>query len=127
MEDTGNRSFSQSPTPPTLMRLEEGRQSQAPTTKGTEPIVLPDLVHFACDSEALSLPSKTTLSCLFLVSAFVRVSDMLSYLLSACANLRALFLLFILPVMFWPKIFALMPSTQIPCQRGFPGKSVWFP
>ena len=63
------------------MRLEEGRWSQAPTPKGTELVVLPDLVHFACDSEALLLPSKTTLSCLFLVSAFVRVSDMLSYLL----------------------------------------------
>ena len=77
------------------MRPKEGRQSQAPTPKGTELIV-----HFACDSDALSLPSKTLLSCPFLVSAFVCVCDNVVISISACANLRALFLLFILPVMF---------------------------
>ena len=122
----GNRPSS---TPPTLLlrRPVEGRWSQAPTQKGTKLIVLPDLVHFTCGSETLSLPSKSTLSCLFLVSPFVRVNDMLSYLFSACANLRAPSLLFILPVTFWPKISVLVTSAQISFQRGFLWNSVWFP
>lgn len=47
----------------------------------------------------------------FLFSPFLLVDKMLSYLPSACAHLGAL-LLFILPVMLWPKIFALVPSAQ---------------
>lgn len=88
--------------------------------EGTRLIILPGLVHFTCHSEALSLPSKTTLSFLFPFSPFLCVNNTVSHLFQAGANLRAPFLLFILPVLFWPKIFALMPAAQVSSQRSFP-------
>ena len=93
-----------SPTPPPPLRSfysggpgGGGKWSQTLTQKVLRLTVLPDLVYFTCDSEALSLPSKTTLSCFLLFSLFVPVNNILSYLFNACAHLRALFLLFILP------------------------------
>lgn len=76
----------------------------SPDHKGKRLLVHPGLAHSAWDSDALSLLRKTTPSCLLPVSSFVLVNKMLSY------HLRAL-LLFILPVMLWPKIFALVPSA----------------
>lgn len=112
MKDASSRYFLHPPHLLTLFFLGlEVMWSQAPDHKGKRLMVHPGLAHSAWDSDALSLLRKTTLSCLLPVSPFVLVNKMLSYLLSACPHLGAL-LLFILPVMLWPKILALVPSAQ---------------
>lgn len=63
-------------------------------------------------------PARSNVLVFFLFSRFVHVNKKLSYLLSVRAHLGVL-LLFILPMMLWPKIFALVTSAQISSQSHF--------
>lgn len=79
------------------------------------------LGSLSCDPGALPHPARPHFLAFFLFSPFVLVNKMLSYLLGACARLGAL-LLFILPAMLSPKIFALVPSAHVSPQSCFPWK-----